>query len=302
MLERLGIEPVTTAVQDVQAGDILTVFVKGRLRPVQAGEVAMEGAVARLKTRNLLTLRAIAASRFSSSAKLQIYRRQDVESALQACVLKILAPGMQSKCFVEIFAAMREDLSNSPGKERLKSLLARMVETGKLLETEKQYLSCRMLPGYRQPLTTCRLPMPVMERRNYRFGWVVDFFNQRPAPRPYPLVQWADGSRSLSREDWLEPLGDPRAVQAVAHAIAHLKGSISPDFVKVPREMLACLISARAGLNMTNLLLLGKYLKQQIPGYQSNRENDRDWLDRNYPGWRYGIIPYELLVLPDGVE
>lgn len=301
-LERLGVAPVTMTVQDLQPGDFLTVFTKGEPRPVQAGEIQMEGSASQIKTRNFRTLKAAPASRIASGAKLRVYRRQDVEAALRNRVLQILAPGISSKSFPEVFTALRNDLADSPGKERLRSLLRQMVASGMLLETETQHLSQKVLPGYRQPLTACQLPMPVMERRNYRFGWVVGFLDQRPAPRPYPLVQWADGSQSLSRENWLEPLGNPRATQAISHAIAHLQGKTSShDFVEVPRELLSRLISPRAGLNMANLLLVGRFVEQHLAGYRSSRVNDRDWLERNYPGWRYGIVPYELLALPEGV-
>ncbi|MFQ3618469.1 MAG: hypothetical protein SNJ57_16230 [Cyanobacteriota bacterium] len=293
---------MTIEARHLKSGDFVTLSLGGRLRSVQAGEIASDGVRQTIRARHFYTYRPVQTVQFEERASLRVYSREAVESVLRSKILEILSPGVASKTVMQVFNQLRDILSDSPGKARTGALLRQMVERGDLLETETRHRSHQLMPAYRQPLTACPLPFPAMEQRNYRFGWVVGFAERRPSRNLYPLVQWADGFRSLSREGWLEPLGEDNAAQAVQHAIAHHNGQVSHDFVRLPREMVSALRSTRGGLNMTQLMVVGKFLESCLPGYKASRDRNWDWLARNYPGWRYGIVPYELLVLPEGVN
>lgn len=303
--ENLGVEPVLKPVAAIQPGDCIPVAEK-TLVYRQACGLETINAIARIPTLRFRDFRPSRGVRYSGSAILSVYCREDIEAALELQILAFLKPGMSSKLSAEIFGHLREQLNDSPGEKRIQAILRRMAEQGRLLETIAPSKSGIPTPSYRLPLTACALPQVVMERQHYRVGWVVGFEERQPAPRPYPLVQWFNGSRSLVRDQSLEPLLDkPRALLAMAKAIAHLKGDdVSPDFVRVPREMLRRLISSRGGMNMTELMALGNFIVRQ--GVQphpctTHPEAALNWLERNYPGWLYGVLPYELMVLPDGV-
>lgn len=266
--EHLGIKPVVTPVASIQPGDCVPVAGK-RLMYQQAYGVTASNGVANIKTLGFRDFRKGATGRYAATAQLPIYRREDVAAALEAKILDFVQPGIASKTPAEVFCYLRDRLDGSPGQKRVEATLRRMEEQGILLETLTQRKS-RLIQGYRLPLTSCLLPQAVMERQYYRVGWVVGFQEQLPAPRPYPIVQWFNGSRSLVRDKSLEPLDSPRALRAMEQAIAHLHGHVSSDFIRVPREMLQRLISPRGGMNVAEMLALGDFLMQPEQGFRPN--------------------------------
>ncbi len=304
-LEHLGIKPVLRSVRSIKAGDCVPVLFGSTKQYRQASALQRDGNTIRIQTLRFRDLKGKACFRYGENSMVAVYEQKTINQALQKKVLECLPLGGHHKSVKEIFRQVRAALSFSPGLPRLRSLLRTMAEDGMLVEVYRKVKNSVEEPCYRQPIANAQFPLLVSEPVRYRAGWVVEVKVLPPSRVLYAEVQWFDGSRSLVREPNLDPLADhTKANQALQHAIAFMGGRLEADFVRVPREMMKGLISPRNGLNINQLTEVCKLLDSEVvaPRFVMNPDFMHDWLQRNYPGWHEGILPYELLVLPPGVH
>lgn len=279
---------------ELKRGDEIYLFCGGRVQQrMQVANITREG------NRVYLKLKPPHINRYSTVcfvdyAPVEVFSHsyhEDLAVRYQQQVLAVLPPGVPCQTLQSIRLLIRERFGTAHA-QGIRLCCERMAKEGKLV----QKVSYKHA-AFRQPLPqTPNLPVvELFGTKSQRAGWIVERVTTRSVTRP--LVQWVDGTRSLSDEALLEPVaGNYFLQQQIRIAQVFAAGGVPEGFVAIPVHLIAELAQqVRLGqMQQPTILAIGEVLG--LEHCWQSRNQILDYLDLYYPGWRRGVVGWQLSV------